>query len=536
MTYIPHDSLFLRSSMSYVTGSHALKVGFTLQRLRLGTGSESLGHVNFTTVNGVPTQVTYRGDPVLSINRGQNLGVYAQDQWTLNHLTINAGMRFDAHHESYPDHNIPPTEYVRVARVIPGMEAVTWRDLSPRLGVSYDLFGTAKTALKASLNGYVLQYSTVLAAAINPIASNNSNPRKWTDSDGDYIVQGDPFNPVGNGELGPSTNLNFGKPIITAGYDPEWATGFARRPYQWELSAGVQHELVSRVSVNASYFRRIYGNFPVTDNVKVVPSDYDPFCVTAPADARLPGGGGYPVCGLFDLNLGKVGQSFSLGTDASKYGNQFDHWSGVDFTVNARLPRVLLQGGLSTGKRMTDNCDIVTHNPDVVVTSYSPSGLALTSGPSVSTEFCHIDYPFLTQTKLLGSYTLPWDVQIAATYQNLPGPEIAANAVFTSAQVAPSLGRPLASTSTVTVNLVKPGTLYAERTQQIDLRFTKIVKVGRRRLQGMVDLYNALNQSPILALNNTYGATVGVAAGAPWQVPQGILPPRLFKFGVQLDF
>jgi hypothetical protein len=66
--------------------------------------------------------------------------------------------------------------------------------------------------------------------------------------------------------------------------------------------------------------------------------------------------------------------------------------------------------------------------------------------------------------------------------------------VFTSAQVAPSLGRPLASASTVTVNILKPGTLYAERTRQLDLRFTKTVKVGRTRLQGMIDLRDDLRR------------------------------------------
>src|SRR5882672_7313766 len=106
------------------------------------------------------------------------------------------------------------------------------------------------------------------------------------------------------------------------------------------------------LSVNAAYFRRIYGNFAVTDNTAVAPADYDPFCVTAPADPRLPGGG-RQICGLFDLNPAKVGQVSTLGTDASHYGNVYDQWNGVDLSMNARLQKVLLQGGVSTGKTMT---------------------------------------------------------------------------------------------------------------------------------------------------------------------------------------
>ena len=54
---------------------------------------------------------------------------------------------------------------------------------------------------------------------------------------------------------------NFGKPVLSARYDPEWAHGFQNRPYNWEFSTGVQHELMPRMSVNVAYFRRIYGNF-----------------------------------------------------------------------------------------------------------------------------------------------------------------------------------------------------------------------------------------------------------------------------------
>jgi hypothetical protein len=37
-----------------------------------------------------------------------------------------------------------------------------------------------------------------------------------------------------------------------------------------------------------------------------------------------------------------------------------------------------------------------------------------------------------------------------------------------------------------------------------------------------------LNVGPVLVLNTTYGSA--------WQQPTAILPGRLFKFGVQMDF
>jgi hypothetical protein len=226
-----------------------------------------------------------------------------------------------------------------------------------------------------------------------------------------------------------------------------------------------------------------------------------------------------------------VGKLSNVVTAASNYGDLLEHWNGLDLTVSARMPKVLLQGGLSSGKTTTDNCDVVTKNPQIVSPTPAGQGVSLASGPSTSTAFCHIDTPFLTQVKLLGSYSLPWDVNAALTYQNVPGRQLAAAAVFTSAQVAPSLGRPLAAASTVTVDVLGPAALYAERLNQIDLRFTKRVPIGRARLLAMVDVYNLLNDNTVLTPNTTYGST-----GATWLTPQVILPARFAKIGVQIDF
>jgi hypothetical protein len=119
-------------------------------------------------------------------------------------------------------------------------------------------------------------------------------------------------------------------------------------------------------------------------------------------------------------------------------------------------------------------------------------------------------------------------VQISGSMQSIPGPEIQANYVAPTALAAVSLGRPLSgSAPNVTVNIVKPGTMYGERLNQVDLRLAKILRSGMRRTSLNLDLYNALNGNAVLQQSNTFGN---------WQQPQGILVGRSVKMSVQYNF
>ena len=69
------------------------------------------------------------------------------------------------------------------------------------------------------------------------------------------------------------------------------------------------------------------------------PANYNTFSVTAPLDPRLPGGGGQTISGLYDVNPTLFGQTNNLVTLASNFGNQYQHFDGLDVTFN--IPHIV---------------------------------------------------------------------------------------------------------------------------------------------------------------------------------------------------
>jgi hypothetical protein len=131
--------------------------------------------------------------------------------------------------------------------------------------------------------------------------------------------------------------------------------------------------------------------------------------------------------------------------------------------------------------------------------------------------------------KVNGSIPLPADAMISATYQSLPGLSYIATYNATTAEILPSLGRNLAGgTRTFPVPLLMPQTLRENRRSQVDLRLTKYLSMGRRRVQANFDLYNLFNSGDILGENTTFGAS--------WRKPTLILNGRLIQFSANMTF
>jgi hypothetical protein len=284
------------------------------------------------------------------------------------------------------------------------------------------------------------------------------------------------------------------------------------------------------MSVEVSYNRRWFSGFTLNDNLLTQSSDYTPFSITAPSDPRLPGGGGYPISGLYDVNPGLFGQISDFITNSKNFGAWTQYYNGMDVTLNLRTQGGLtVQGGMSTGQTVSDACEVRANLPELAVNI--GAGLQ-TSAISQTSPYCHVATGLLTQWRGLATYTVPRvEVQVSGVFQSKPGPALAANYAVPSSVITAALGRPPAgSVPNLTVNLIEPGTLYGDRLNQVDLRAAKILRFGGTKTMIGLDLYNVFNSSVVLTYNNAF------VPNGTWLQPNSILTGRLARISAELTW
>jgi len=543
-----------RGNIFYVTGSHSFRVGFTSQEgwhyaawdqngVEEGIGP---GNVAYTFFNGRPLSLTEFAEPVVFKERLKlNLGVYAQDQWTIGRLTLNYGIRYDSFHGFVPEQQlnagplVPARSYAKVDCV------PCWKDINPRVAASYDLFGNGKTALKFNFGRFNQADIYTMARANNPVVTAvTSTNRPWSDANNDFVPDCNLAVQTANGECGAIDNVNFGKnnPKATV-YASDVTNGFNSRPVNMQTSVALQTELMKRVSMTVGFYRTSWGNFQTNNNTAYTAADFDPYSIKAPVDPRLPNGGGYSIGGLYDV---KPSSGFGLSKNVVSLlpakDKQTEIYQGVDININTRLPKgYSLGGGVSTGRTATNNCDWVLDNPQYLVFSPTTIGSAVPTAGAGSgggnlprTEgYCNVSPPLsaATQLKLNAIVPLPFGVSVSGTYQNLPGIPIFATYVANNAVISPSLGRNLAAgaNATTTVQLIEPMTQFEDRIKQFDIRVSKHFRFGsNKEIEPELDVYNVFNGSPILSENVSFGPN--------WLRPTQILAPRLIKFGFKMTF
>ena len=519
-----------QASVSYVTGAHSAKIGFQYNWGDYINTRETNGDLQQVYLSGVPSSVTVYNTPLRYKDALLgDLGIYAQDTWTINRLTINAGLRWEYLKSEVSKQESGAGRFIGERKFDP-IPMPVWKDLSPRFGAVYDLFGNAKTAVKFGLNRYNESRTTFFANRYNPLAISAAS-LSWTDMNADDIAQGE----LGCTYLTAGCEINlaqlpasFGRSQLNR-VDPNF-----KRVFNVETTAGIQHALFSRVSVSANWYRRTFHRLRVTDNLLRTMSDYIPFNIFNPMN-------GTPLT-IYDVSPAAVSRVDNFDTNA---GAERSHvYMGYDFNVNARLPGGgSLFGGFVTERNLRNICDEPDDPTMLLYCDDSTNGI-----------------PYRPTLKLAGTYPIGWGVSLSAAFQSgagrplgltttvgnkISGPgygdtgsPVGTNYLITRTTRYPAncpapcpagaLVAPTLTSASITVPLVAPGIEFLPRLNQLDLSAAKWFQVGGVRMQGQVDVFNVMNGNVELSYRSTNFAT------AAYQQPSSVLQGRMFRLGVQM--
>ena len=516
---------------SYVTGTHNIKFG----------AQDNWGYEWFATYKnadleqnyqaGVPTSVYVFNTPTYLNNAVDAAwGLYGQDAWTLDRLTFNYGLRWSYFKSSIPEQSAGKGKFTAGTRTYGPETFPIWKDFSPRLGVIYDLFGNAKTAIKFSVNKYQLQLTDTYTNGYNPIRLQSAT-LAWTDLNRDDVAQGS----LGCTYLTPGCEINMAQlpnnfAAVATGCSALYSPGSIpcgttqldanrKRDYSWQYNIGVQHELRPQVSVSANWFHTDLKNLGLTYNSLQTFADYTPVTVYSPID-------GSPVT-VYNVSAAANVRVLNLQTNApdrQQWNNAFE------FAFNARLPHATsIFGGVSTDRTLTIQCDDPANPNNQLYCDQTKN-----------------DIPWLTQIKLAASMQLPWGMRFGAglqVYQRfLPAvsgvqgtnwlvtrtTRYAADckgACTPGALVIPNL-----TPAQFNVPLAAPSTLKSDWIRQLDVNLGKSFKVGSLQLEPEVSVFNSLNNLAVYAVRSfNYGTS-------SYLQPSTTLIPRVMRLGMDVKW
>ena len=509
--------------------------------------------LSYTFNQGQPVSFTMRLPEWQNAERTSTSAVFVQDTWTRGRLTLQGALRYDRAWSWSPAEgngttatsptNLAPITFERTPSVD------SFNDITPRVGVAYDVFGNGTTALKFNAGHY-------LDAATNDSAFTRNNPasafdaatgtgrtvihvnRNWSDTDGDRVVDCDLLNfgaQTGGDNCAALTgdNLNFGKSGSNlTQINQDTLRGWGVRENDWQWGVTLQQQIVPRVSVEVGYARRWFKGFTVTDNTVRDPSQYNAWTITAPTDSRLPGGGGYPVTMYIPTAAAAALAARNYITFESDFGAERDNYctASISRSTDGCVRASSSRRGLTDRAIVLDSCAV-----DTKVDTPDP-------------RFCRNDEPFLTTVRGLAWYTVPKiDVQLSATFRSQPATELGiTDGAFNGATwnvpntvVQSLLGRlpPGAlATGNTAVRLLDPENrlFVGGRRNQVDMRIAKIIRIGSTRLDAGLDLNNLFNTNYATAYQATY--QYGVPNGGTWLNPTSVYTPRYVRLNLTASF
>jgi hypothetical protein len=478
---------------------------------------------------------------------------YLQDSYSRGRWRIQGGLRYDWQQSKYlggcvaadqiaPDLLPAQCEDATQVDSLTGQKIKHFANWSPRLSVTYDLFGNGKTSVHAS-GSYYYDTKVTLANSLGGLATRTSltwgnnqssgacstttGASCWTDANHDGLIQRSEL--IGTPTASSSRfDITTGKLTPTGNnVDPNAKIGRTR-----EAIVGVQHELIRNLAVGVDYIYRKYDRGLATYTL-----------------GYQPGAPGYPIAQIYsgpityhDDVTGRDAQYYVIKDGLSRPTGvgtiavtdpDYRLYHGVDLTATKRYSnRWQMQAAVTLqnspryfASPSSPNCP----------NANNPTGCDLANGRNTISKY---------DVKLNGSYSLKWDVTASANYNLVPGSY--GHATSNSSTAQPVINGPgsvygginpaTGATTTIsytTLEFQPRGIAQLGSVQLLDLGLQKSFKfgAGNRQVKLMFDAFNVMNVNTI-----TRFTTNNQSLGASYSAPAEIVAPRVFRVGTRIVF
>ena len=481
-------------------GDHNFKIGGemfheTAKDIYIDGYEEEIVHV---LNNGVKSEVILF-QPGESIGGLMTYGVFIHDTWRANSkLTFNLGARLDRYRAFSPEQDHPVSRYNPTALHFDAVDKyIAWNNPAPRLGMTYDLTGNGKTVLKANYGTYWWNPGADFVFNISPNAAAWWRRYRWTDTNNNNRWE--------PGEEGAAPTSTRGG-LATESLDPNLENQMTK-----EFATFIERELMPNFGVRAGYVWRGQFNQYARTNIA---TPYSAF--TVPVTVPDPGRDGR-------LNTADDGAPIA----AFDLAPQFRGLTPVNQTVNFDRGDSEYHTFEVTGtKRMSNRWSLLasygwtkSFDQASAIQGNSIRGNGLVSNPNdeIKTDGGRFVYTRAT-VKVNGTWNSPfWDISFSPLVRYQQG--IAFGRTFASTLSYGSvrfLAEPL-------------GTQRQDEILVADLRVEKSSKFGGGRdISLFFDLYNMFNANPAQNLQ--------WSSGTSYNRPLSVVPPRLARIGVKLNF
>jgi hypothetical protein len=518
----------VQAALSYLKGAHSIKAGVQLtygdfwHTIDVNADLTQQYRSNATGVRfSVPDSVVIRNTPLKYGERlNRDLGLYLQDSWRLNRLTVNAGIRWENIRAQVLASESPAGRFVPERKIEAIQNLPNWHDWAPRFSAVLDVFGTGKTALKYSFNRYNQIRTTGIATNYNPLLSQTAT-LPWRDTNANDIAEGE------RGCTGyPRVGCEIDFSTLSSNFGIAALNEFGDYPRTWNLENAfeLQQEVLPGLSLSTAFFHGGFRNLTTTINQNWSLADYTPYTFFDPLTgnplevyARSIAATQRPIRNLdtFDPERKRSYNAFQLNTT----------W---------RIPGGgQLFGGYTMERERQKACTA----PD------DPNYLATGSTTNYTTKaFCDdfaVDIPWKHQFKLSGTRNIGWGFDLSMALQSNQSPNSTRSMTVTRgvtrypancAAPCPA-GQIIMPTGTfgqgsLVVFLEAERGTFVERINQLDFKLSRRFQIGRYTLLPVLEVFNVNNSDAIISYVTTN------ALSASFLAPNSIMQGRIIGVGL----